>query len=148
MALTIVLATLVITTACGMWILAAIFGVFVALFLVHMIANLASPPSSDEVLTLLTAITDPQRQHELLNGDEHDDYSPWSAFCDTPIINNRRLNRIRVRCWEMANDPENRFFEPSDGRLRLTEVGAASIVALIQEFRSCSAGQASFRTWS
>jgi hypothetical protein len=63
----------------GRWWGALIPGVIVLLSVGHMALNLSSPLDSEEVMSLLRA-----------GGD----YSSFEAFCDTPIINDRQLNRI------------------------------------------------------
>ena len=119
-------------------VLEFVFGIFVLFFIVHLTLNLRSPPTVDDVLVLLKSVIDPEKSHEILNGDETDDYSRWQAFCDTPIINNKQLNRIRVNCYKLNNDADSRFFKNSNNNntLTVTDDGIKMIRKLILEIEN------------
>jgi len=85
------------------WILASLFGFVVILFVVHASLNLLSPPSSNAVLSLLRKVEGSNENNYFSKADENNDYSEWDAFCDTPIINDRLLNSIRVKCYHLRN---------------------------------------------
>lgn len=85
------------------WVLAVVFGLFVLLFALHLSLNLIFyAPSRKEVLSLLRSIEASRtNNHFLTTGSEDVDYNEWDAFCDTPIIRDRLLNRIRVECHRL-----------------------------------------------
>ena len=120
------------------WLLGFVLGIIVLLFIVHLTLNLKSPPTASDILVLLNSIIDPQKSHEVLNGDEYDDYSQWQAFCDTPIINNRLLNRIRVDCYKLNNDANSKYFQAkdNDNTLIITNDGIEMIRKFILEIEN------------
>ena len=120
------------------WLLAFVLGIFVLLFIVHLTLNLKSPPTVSEVLVLLNSVIDPHKNHETLNGDENDDYSQWQAFCDTPILNNRLLNRIRVDCYKLNDDTNGKYFQQKDNddTLIITDDGIEIIKKFILEIEN------------
>jgi hypothetical protein len=81
------------------WVLAGVFGFFVLLFVLHMSLNLLThSPSRNEVVRLLKSIEASKENNNFVDDAAQDDYSEWDAFCDTPIIRDRVLNRTRVKC--------------------------------------------------
>lgn len=94
----------VVAMILDVWNLAILFGVFVALFTLHMTFNLMSPISRTNALSLLRKIHSSKDNNYVLDVEKWDsDYSEWDAFCDTPIINDRLLNRIRVKCHSLRD---------------------------------------------
>lgn len=84
------------------WILAGVFGFFVLLFALHMSLNLLMySPSRNEVVRLLRSIEASRANNDFVDDAAEDAYSEWDAFCDTPIIRDRLLNRIRVECYRL-----------------------------------------------
>lgn len=84
------------------WVLAGVFGFFVLLFILHMSLNLLMySPSRNEVVRLLRSIEASKENSYFMDDAAKDDYSGWDAFCDTPIIRDRFLNRIRVKCHRL-----------------------------------------------
>jgi hypothetical protein len=114
-----------------------VFGAIVALFLVHMLANLwyAAATTRQEVLSLLRTAIDPERSATVLNGDVSDDYNEWDGFCAAPILNDRRLNRIRLQCYTLTYAPENTYFRRDSRTFErsLTTDGIAAVCALIDD---------------
>jgi hypothetical protein len=58
-------------------------------------------PSRNEVVRLLRSIEASKENNYFVDDAAKDDYSGWDAFCDTPIIRDRLLNRIRVKCHQL-----------------------------------------------
>jgi len=54
-----------------------------------------------EVVRLLRRIEASKENNYFMDDAGGDDYSEWDAFCDTPIIRDRLLNRIRVKCHRL-----------------------------------------------
>jgi hypothetical protein len=103
--LALVGGVLTITIAAVMtkeWVLAGVFGFFVLLFVLHMSLNLLMySPLRNEVVRLLRSIEASNENNYFVDEAAKDDYSGWDAFCDTPIIRDRLLNRIRVKCHRL-----------------------------------------------
>lgn len=120
-----------------LWLLGLVLGIIVLLFIVHLTLNVKSPPTTYDVLLLLNSVIDPQKSDEIINGDENEEYSHWQAFCDTPIVNNRLLNRIRVNCYKLNNDPDDKYFLKNDNNtLTVTNDGIEMIRKMILEIEN------------
>jgi hypothetical protein len=117
-------------------ILVAVFGVFVVLTLIHAAVNLASPPTRHEALDLLRRVVDPETEVSILDGEG--DYSEWDVFCDTPIINDRVLNSVRVRCHRMSNEKSGHYFRWDDAAKQtyITDAGIEAVEKLIEELEA------------
>ena len=122
------------------WMAALFPGIVVLLFVAHMTLNLSSPPNSEEVGSLLRAAIDPTGRPNVLNDYDGGDYSSFEAFCDTPIVCNRRLNRIRVNCYHLLHD--DRFFhrDPATDELTITKEGSAAVRLLLEILGAPSGG--------
>jgi hypothetical protein len=131
-----VLALTTVLAATRHWS-ALVPGAIAVLLLVHMTANLwhAASRTKQEVLSLLRTAIDPQRSATVLNGDISDDYSEWDGFCEIPILNDRRLNRVRLQCYTLTHAPANNYFlrDSSTFERRLTSDGIAAVSALIHD---------------
>ncbi len=138
-----VLAITVVFVSGGKWLAALFPGVFVLLFVVHMTLNLSSPPSFEQVVSLLKASIDPTDRRSVLNDYDGGDYSSFEAFCDTPNISSRQLNRIRVRCYNLLHD--DRFFhrDPVTNQLTITQDGSAAVRSLLGTLGPSAGGKAS-----
>lgn len=118
------------------WVLAGVFGFFVLLFVLHMSLNLLMySPSRNEVVRLLRTIEASRDNKYFVNGVARDDYSEWDAFCDTPIIRDRLLNRIRVKCHRLRTAAISQR-SSTTAPIVMSEEAIREIVQFIREIES------------
>jgi hypothetical protein len=98
------------------------------------------PLDPDEVMSGLRALGDPTGARDMLNDYDGGEYSSFEAFCDTPIIKNRQLNRIRVNCYRLLRDERLFRRDPATFELTITDEGAAAVRSLLATLGASSGG--------
>jgi hypothetical protein len=119
-------------------VMLVISGLFVALFLWHSSSNLiyASKHNVGYVSKLLNSAIAENDPDNVLNDPSDPDYSEFEAFSGVPIINNKQLNKIRLRCHYLINDDE--YFNHRDDdnyTLFVTDKGKQELTKLINEIK-------------
>ena len=108
------------------------------MFVWHIFANLTCTKNKEEIVKLLGSALLDSEPSPVLNDQKDIDYSDWDAFCDVPIINNKSLNKIRVKCHSLTRDSDRHFKYKDDSlnTMYITQEGKAEVQKLLDELLS------------
>ena len=82
--------------------------------------------------TAIRTVEDSKENNSFLDDDGDDDYSEWDAFCETLVVNDRLLNRIRVKCYQLREGALSQR-DSIDGPTVISEAAIKEIRRYIHE---------------